>query len=50
MQDDALFGLIMAATMIFLMFLPSWLFKPPSQEKQEEIIEAYIKNEFDKMD
>ena len=50
MQDDAIYGLLLAAGMIFMMFLPGLLFRPPSKEKHKEIVEAYLQNEIDKLD
>ena len=42
MDDPALNGIILAVVMIFLMFLPNLLFRPP--ENHEEIRDEYIRD------
>ena len=42
MEDSAWAGIILAIIMIFFMFLPNYLFKPPSNH--QEIRDNYLKD------
>ena len=49
MQDDVVLGLLLASLMIFMMFAPTFMFKT-SEKRQNEVVEAFIENEINKID
>jgi hypothetical protein len=50
MMDSVWFGIGLAVFMLFLMFLPTFAFKPPDRQTQQKILRDYIDAEIQKED